>query len=194
MTTVTDQEIRLAEFCMEEALAQGASAARISLSKSVSDSYASLDGELDKVSHCADRSIFMHLFADGRYGTYSTNRLEKEELILFVRQAVAATRLLAPDPLRRLPEPERCAKDAVTGLEAGLFDPAYDEVDSDMRLEFARLSQPAVPVPEGCRIVSVESEYSDNLDDNFIIDSQGLRARHTETSFSICCEVTIEDP
>jgi len=193
MMTITNEEIKLAEYCLAEALSQGASAARISLSKSVSDSYASLDGELDKVTHCADRSIFMHLFVDGRYGTYSTNRLEAEELKLFVKQTVAATRLLAADHLRRLPDLSICAEDAVTGLEAGLFDPAYDTVDSDMRLEFARLSQPKAEVPEGCRIVSVESEYSDNIDDNFIVDSQGFRARHTETAFSVCCEVTIED-
>lgn len=190
---INPEEIRLAEHCLAQALAQGASAARISLSKSVTDSFALLDGELDKVTRCTDRSIFMHLYVDGRYGTYSTDRLEREELDTFVRQTVAATRLLAPDPLRSLPDPSRCAKDAVTGLESGLYDPEYETLEPQNRLELAMASQPRVDAPQGCRIASIESEYSDNIDDNLILDSNGLRARHTETSFSVCCEVTLED-
>lgn len=189
---ITDNEKALAGFCIRTAMELGASAARASLSKSVSDSYATLEAALDKVTHSADRSIFLHLFVDGRYGTYSTNMLDEKELRMFVKQAVESTRLLAPDSYRRLPALELCPKDAVTGEEMGLYDPAYMEVSADDRLAIA--SSAKMPQNgEDYEVVSLECEYSDNIDDNYIVDSQGFEGRHTETSFSVVSEITIAD-
>jgi len=191
---ITDQEIQLAKFCIEIATKEGASAARASLSKAVTDSYASLDGALDKVTHAADRSIYLHLFVDGRYGTYSTNKLDEDELRLFVRQAVDATRLLAPDENRHLPAKELCLNQKTDGTEAGLYDQAYENVSAEDRLRWsAATAGTRLEDGENYSIVSVETEYADNLDDNYIVDSQGFEARHTETFFSMCSEVTIQD-
>ena len=84
---ITAHETEIARYCISYATAQGADAARVSLSKSVMDGYTILNGELDKVTHSADRSIYLYIFADGRYGTFSTNRLEKPELEDFIRKA-----------------------------------------------------------------------------------------------------------
>ena len=46
----------------------------------------------------------------------------------------------------------------------------------------------------GYRLISEECEYTDSYDDTFLIDSQGFEGRHTETTFSAFCEMTIEDP
>ncbi|MBQ0045069.1 MAG: TldD/PmbA family protein [Bacteroidales bacterium] len=189
---ISDKEKELAGYCIRTAVELGASAARASLSKSVSDSYATLEGALDKVTHSADRSIFLHLFVDGRYGTYSTNMLDEQQLRLFVSQAVESTRLLAPDECRRLPARELCADDALTGEEMGLYDPAYMDMNADDRLAIA-LSAHVPESGEDYSVVSLECEYSDNIDDNYIIDSQGFEGRHTETSFSVVSEITIAD-
>ena len=77
---ITENEIRIAKDCIAFAVANGADAARVSLNKSVMDGYTLLNGELDKVTHSADRSIYLYIYVDGRYGTFSTNRLEKNEL------------------------------------------------------------------------------------------------------------------
>jgi len=190
--TITDTEKQLAGYCIKVALEQGASAARASLSKAVTDSYATLDGALDKVTHCADRSIFLHLFVDGRYGTYSTNMLDEQELRLFVSQAVDSTRLLAADQYRRLPSLDLCAKTAVTGEELGLYDHAYDLTSAEERLALVSSAKKAQD-GDDYSVVSLECEYSDNIDDNYIIDSQGFEGRHTESSFSVCAEATIAD-
>ena len=91
---ITSHEISLAQHCIRHAVSSGASAARVSLNKTVTDSYTILNGELDKVSHSADRSIYIYLFADGRYGTFSTNRLEQSELEEFVVKAIEMVRML----------------------------------------------------------------------------------------------------
>ena len=134
---IVANEIELARYCIEYAIKSGASAARLSLNKNVMDAYTILNGELDKVSHSADRSIYLYLYVDGRYGTFSTNRLVKKELEDFINQAVVMVRMLGEDQLRRLPAADRTAKDAITGLDLGLCAPAYESYSSEDRLERA---------------------------------------------------------
>lgn len=192
---INAEETALAEFCMECALKSGASQARVSLSKSVMDSYSMFNGTLDKVTHSADRSIYLYLFIDGRYGTYSTNMLDKEAIESFTQKAVEATRLLAEDNCRCLPEYGRCADNAVTGRELGLYDENYESVTTEQRLKTAAdecIFSNAL-LPEGIRLISEECEYADSVDDNYLIDSQGFRGRHTESAFTICSEITISD-
>ena len=183
---------------MEYALANGATAVRVSLNKSVTDSYTVLNGQLDKITHSADRSVYIYLFVDGRYGTFSTNRLEEKELEDFISKAIEMVRMLGEDPSRQLPPPERTEKDALTGRELGLYDDRYCEIDADKRLENALklsiydrvLSDPA---EKGYRLIAEECEYSCTSDENLLIDSQGFEGRHSETTFGTFAEMTIED-
>ena len=55
---ITIHETDIARECIKVALAKGADSARISLNKCVSDSVTMLNGEIDKVTHSADRSIY----------------------------------------------------------------------------------------------------------------------------------------
>ena len=193
---ITSNEISLAKHCIRHATCSGASAARISLNKTVTDSYTILNGELDKVSHCADRSIYIYLFVDGRYGTFSTNRLEKDELEDFVVKAIEMVRMLGEDSCRRLPDPERTAKDAVTGRELELFDEQYLSLDSGTRLSNAlKLSKYSEikSKEEGFTLISEECEYSCTADDNYVADSNGFEGRHSETTFGTFSEMTIQD-
>lgn len=118
---ITDKEIQIARHCIGYATAHGASAVRVSLNKSVTDACTILNGELDKVSHSADRSIYLYLFVNDRYGTFSTNRLEEADLETFISKALDMVRMLGEDLCRKLPDIGRTAKDAVTGRELGLL-------------------------------------------------------------------------
>ena len=192
--TISESERELAFRCMDRTLKAGADAVRITLCKSMMDLVSLRDGETDKVTHSGDRSLTFCIFAGGSYGTFSTNRLDEDHLERFIQEAVRTAKMLAPDPLRRLPDPSRLCRDAVTGMEAGLFDPAYGDMTPLGRLSLAReASFRKKARPEGYGIISEETEYSDSVYDMLVIDSQGLEARHTETSFELGCEYTIED-
>ena len=134
---ITDNELTFVREALELALRAGAQHARATLSKSEEDLVATLDGEVDRVTHCADRSLSLALFVDGRFGSYSTNKLERAALEGFIARAVAATRLLAEDPCRTLPDPARCCSDALTGDELGLVDPARDALTPAERQQIA---------------------------------------------------------
>ena len=191
---ITQNEIGLVRFCIDTAKAKGASASRISLSKSALDSYTFFNGELEKVTHSADRAIYIHVFADGRYGGFSTNRLERNELEDFIGKAVAMVKMLGEDPCRGLPAPERQEKGALTGRELDLYDETYHDSTSDKRLgKAAGLSIiGSLKDTEGYRIISEECEYSESVDDTYIADSQGFEGRHTETMYYCFTEMTIE--
>ena len=191
---ITANEIQIARDCIRYAVNHGANAARVSLSKSVLDGYTLLNGELDKVTHSADRSIYLYIFADGRYGTFSTNRFEKEELEDFIIKAIEMVRMLGEDECRCLPAPERMEKGAVTGRELDLYDPEYENSNADTRLKKAKSISlfGKVQDNEEYSLISEECEYSESIDDNFMTDSQGFEGRHTETMFYCFAETTIK--
>jgi len=176
-------------------MTKGAEGVRLSLNKNVMDSCSMLNGELDKVSHSADRSIYLYLYVDGRYGTFSTNRLDTEELESFIDKAIVMVKMLGEDRCRRLPDPARTAKDATGGMELGLYDSHYEGCDSDSRLKKAEEMSiiKTLAQSEGYKILSEECEYAESLDDTLLMDSQGFEGRHTETSFNSFSELTIQD-
>ena len=186
--TLTQTEIDLAQYCLAFARQAGAQKVRITLSKSLMNLIGLLNGEVDKTAHALDRSLQLQLFVEGRYGAFSTNKLEKEGLEEFIREAIDTVKMLQEDSYRDLPATERVAKDARTGRELGLYDPAYDTLTAEQRREMALAS-----CHWPCGAIAEEGEYSDSVFDTLTIDSQGLYARHTETSFEIGYETTVED-
>ena len=189
-------EIELAKECLDYALAHGADKVRITLSKSLLNLTGLLNGEVDKTAHALDRSMQLNIFADGRYGTFSSNRLDKEGLEKFIQEAIVTVKMLEPDAFRNLPDPMRQATDATEGTELDLYDDEYEALTQERRRSLA-LSSMFWPRKEslenGFKVISEEGEYSDSIFDSVTIDSNGLFARHTETSFEIGYEVTIED-
>lgn len=191
---ITQAEIQTAELCLELTRRHGAQQARVSISKSEEDLIATLNGEVDKVTHCADRSLSVALFVDGRFGSFSTNKLDPESLDVFIAKSVDIVRMLAPDPCRKLPEPERTVKDATTGNELELLDPFYPNITADIRRKTA-LAACITGDREligDWKLISEEGEYSDSIYDSLIMDTNGLRCFHSENSFDYGVEVTIE--
>lgn len=193
---IDTEEIAIARHCLRLALESGAEKARLTLSKSLTNLCGMLQGELDKVSLSLDRSLSLSLLVDGRYGSFSSNRLDPETMERFIRDSVMMVRMLAPDAFRDLPAPERTVKDARTGLELGLYDAAHAGLTPGDRLSLAERSSLYArrsDLEKGFTLLSEEGEYSDTLYDSVVIDSNGLFARHTETSFDIGYEVTVAD-
>ncbi|MBO4625114.1 MAG: TldD/PmbA family protein [Bacteroidales bacterium] len=201
---LTCEEIALARHCLEFAQKEGADAVRITLTKSLMNLVGLLNGEVDKTAHALDRSLQLQLFVDGRFGSFSSNRLEREGLESFIREAIGTVKMLEADSFRALPAPERLAHDAVTGRELDLYDPNHETLTAEKRRELALSScyfnraschfdRAQASGEISWRLISEEGEYSDSVFDSLTLDSQGLEARHTETSFEIGYESTVED-
>lgn len=193
---LTQEEIALARHCLDYARQQGAGKVRITLSKSLMNLIGLLSGEVDKTAHALDRSLQIQLFVEGKYGAFSSNKLEKEGLEAFISEAIDTVKMLEPDSFRELPAPERLCTKALTGRELDLYDPAYASLSAQKRKEIALASMAWNRLQgrqEGWKLIAEEGEYSDSVFDSLTLDSQGLYARHTETSFEIGYESTVED-
>ena len=197
MQIINKNDILLARESMAFALENGADKVRITLNKNRMDLVGILNGEVDKVSHALDRSFQIALFVQGRYGAFSSNRLEKAELEAFILNAIDTVKMLEEDPCRTLPARERIVKNATGGNELRLYDDAVESVSEQDRRRMAMemsLWKDKEQLENGFTILSEEAEYSDTSSDLLVIDSEGLYARQCETSFEIGTELTIAAP
>ena len=195
---ISGAEIEIADKSVQMALNAGASAVMVSLDKAKTEIYALLDGEIDNIRQTGDRSLTFNIYADGKYGTFSTNRFEEESLRDFLCKAVETVRMLVADPFRGLPDKKDLATDAVNGDEMGLCWYGYDSVSRDEKLEMARrvsvFGKFSAPSSDrNWRVVSEEVEYNNTLSDTYLTSSDGCRCRQTETSFEVSSQVTVED-
>ena len=195
---ISDAEREIADKSVQMALDAGASAVMVSLDKAKTEIYALLDGEIDNIRQTGDRSLTFNIYADGKYGTFSTNRFEEESLRDFLCKAVETVRMLVADPFRGLPDKKDLATDAVNGDEMGLCWYGYDSVSRDEKLEMARrvsvFGEFSAPSSDrNWRVVSEEVEYNNTLSDTYLTSSDGCRCCQTETSFEVSSQVTVED-
>ena len=195
---ISGAEIEIADKSVHMALNAGASAVMVSLDKAKTEIYALLDGEIDNIRQTGDRSLTFNIYADGKYGTFSTNRFEEESLRDFLCKAVETVRMLVADPFRGLPDKKDLATDAVNGDEMGLCWYGYDSVTREEKLEMAKRVSvfeefSASSSDRNWRVVSEEVEYNNTLSDTYLTSSDGCRCRQTETSFEVSSQVTVED-
>ena len=195
---ISDAEREIADKSVQMALDAGASAVMVSLDKAKTEIYALLDGEIDNIRQTGDRSLTFNIYADGKYGTFSTNRFEEDSLRDFLCKAVETVRMLVADPFRGLPDKKDLATDAVNGDEMGLCWYGYDSVSRDEKLEMAKrvsvFGEFSAPSSDrNWRVVSEEVEYNNTLSDTYLTSSDGCRCRQTETSFEVSSQATVED-
>jgi PmbA protein len=151
------------------------------------------DGKVENVSEATSRGLGIDLYVEGRYASVSTSDLRPDALDRFVTDSVALARTLAPDPYRRLPDPELYRGQADVDLE--LADPTHGDLDAATRCAFAeRMEAAARAVPGGERILSVTTSATDTHAESALVHSNGFEGRKRGTDFWIAADVTVKDP
>lgn len=150
------------------------------------------DGRIEKVSEATTRGLGLDLYVDGRFASVSTSDLRPEALERFIEDAIAVARTLAPDPHRRLPDPELYRGQAQADLE--LEDPSHGALDSGTRRRIAEeLEVAARAVPGTERILSVTTGASDTRAESALVHTNGFEGTKHGTDFWISAEVTVKD-
>jgi PmbA protein len=169
---------------------QGAQACRVSMARGSSNMLEYRNIQLDKLQQASENKLTIELFVDGRYGVYSTNRMECEELKLFIKDGVAMTRYLAEDPARGLPSPARYCKPAVSALD--LHDAEYAKLTTEAKLA---LVQSVVKEVYGSdsRLLSVSAEFSDAESYEYMTDSNGFEGEEWSTYYNLSAAVSLKD-
>lgn len=185
---IDPNDIELVRESLDMARQAGAEKARATLCRSEEDLVATLNGEVDRVTHCVDSSLSFALFADGRFGSFSTNKLDPASLRDFLESSVKTVRTISKDECRDLPDPRRCCSKAITGDELGLTDCRRESMTPEERI---RMALDASVYRDG--ILSEEGEYSDSVCKTVVMDTDGVLCLHSETSFDYGVEITIEE-
>ncbi len=186
---ITNENKKLAQWAMEYALKNGCLASRINLYAGSNTSFEIRDMKIDRLQQASENGLSIQLFVDGRYGSYSTNRLDKKELEKFIKEGIDTTRFLAEDKARTLPDPSLYYKGG--GQDLQLNDPAFDKVQPDDKVKIAMETCNEIMGKDN-RLISANSSFSDGREARYIIASNGFEGESVGTYFSVSASASIK--
>ncbi len=185
----TQEKYDLADMVIAHALKNGAQQVSVSIDESRNNDIEIRDQQIDNLTESNRNSLTINLYVDKKYSSHSTNRMKKDELYKFVEEAIAATRYLAEDEFRMLPDPSLFYKGG--GAELMVVDPKIDVIEPQTRIELAKaVLDEAFKKDE--RIISVSSGYSDGLSNRIYVTSNGFRGDSARSSVSLSASVSIK--
>ena len=186
---ISQEYKELAKWAMQFALKKGCSDARISVYSRSSDSFEYRDTKLDKLEMSTEGGMSIQLFVDGKCATYSTNRLNKKELEKYIANSVEATRYLAKDEFRKLPQPDRYYKGDGKGLDT--YDSNVDNVSVDEKLDLIKNTTAEVYGTDE-RIISVSANYDGGTSNSYMVASNGFEGDSGTTYFNLSASTSIK--
>lgn len=186
---ITKQHKDIAQWAMDFALKNGCQSARVSVITANNNSFEYRDEQLDKLQQSSENKLYIELFTNGRYGSFSTNRIEKKELESFIKEGVISTQYLAADTCRQLPNTERYFKE--NGKDLDLCDKSFDSINTEIKLDLAKQAIAEIREADE-RIVSISSSYDDGVGAEYMIASNGFEAESVDTAFSLVASVSLK--
>lgn len=185
---ITNENKKLAQWAMDFALKNGCQAAKVLLYANSNTSFELRDAKMDRLQQASESGLGISLYVDGRYGNYSTNRLDRKELETFIKNGIESTRYLAPDEFRVLADPDRCYKGGKPDLK--LFDHKIFDINPDDKVARARAAAEEA-LGKNDRIISVETSYSDGESSSYRLMSNGFEGESKSTWYSVSASVAI---
>ncbi len=178
-----------ANAAVELALAAGATDAWATASSSRSTDCEVRDGKLEKMQESNSRSVSLELYVDGRYFEHSTSDLRDAQMKEFVKEAIALTRALQPDPFRQLPDPK--LYEGVTTDDLDAVDPSLAKLTAKERLE--RCLEVDARMAGKERVISASSSLSDGSWQAAAASSNGFVGSFATTWYALSGSVTLQD-
>jgi len=184
----TKEKYELANTVMEHALQGGAQQVSVRIYESRSSNIEIRDMNIDSLKEANRSGLSVDLYVDKKYSSHSTNRLKKEDLFKFIDEAIIATRYLAEDEFRQLPDPSLCYKGGGQDLE--LFDPEMDSIEAGTKIDLAKkVVNEAYKKDE--RIISVSGYYKDGISSDVMVSSNGFNGDSSSTRVSLSASVSL---
>lgn len=186
---ITKEQKDTARRALDSALKYGCQAARVTIITGTNNSFEYRDSKLDRLHQSSENKLYIELFTDNKYGSLSTNRIDKEGLEDFIKEGIISTKYLAEDVFRQLPAPERYYKPDSKDLK--LNDTSFNDIKAEKKIDLARQAAEEIYGSDD-RIISVTSSYSDGMGADYMIASNGFEAESTDTAFDLTVEVALK--
>lgn len=187
MITKTQKE--LAQWAMEYALKNGCQAARLSLYNNSNTSFEVRNMKIDNLQQASENGLSIQLFVDGRFGSISTNRLDKKELESFIKNGIESTRYLAEDKARTLPDASLYYKGGKPDLQ--LYDSKFSSVQPDNKVALAMNVCDEI-FGKDDHVISASASYYDGDSFSYRIASNGFEGESSDSYFQLVSEASIK--
>jgi len=184
----TKEKLELAHWVAEQSRKAGANDAAVALSFSRNVTVQSQNHQLDELKEATSNALSIDIYADGRYSSHSTCDLGRDALGKFVAEAVAMTKYLTPDPDRVITDPKYYQ--GRRDMDLKRFDPYYDKVTSQERVEIARECEEAAYKHDN-RVVACTGYYGDSLTDFVRVHTNGFEGTGRYTDFGAYSLATV---
>lgn len=176
---------------VEEARRLGAVEATARVSRGVWADVGWRDGRAEKCQESHSLTLRVSLLVDDRYSSHSTNDLRPESLTAFLGRAVDATRVLEPDPDRRLPD----------RALMGIAEPAaLDQLDPGARPQPHSRRELAAVVEAAARSLAADAPLRsagasvwDGHSETCMVTSHGFAGGWRSTQYGLAAEVSLID-
>lgn len=178
-----------AQWAMELALKNGCHAARVSIITANNNSFEYRNTQLDRLHQSSENKLYIELFINGRYASFSTNRIEKGELESFIKEGIISTKYLAEDACRQLPDTGRYYIN--NGNDLDLYDASFDKITTDCKLDIAKQAVEEIYQSDD-RIISVSSSYDDGVGAEYMVASNGFEGEGIDSAFNLSVEVSLK--
>jgi PmbA protein len=186
---ISNENKKLAKWAMNYGLKQGCQSVRVSIYNGSDTELEVRDKQLDKLQQSSENQLVFNAYVDGRYGSFSTNRLEKRELGKFIEKAVESVRYLAVDNCRQLPDASLYFKGGEKSLE--MLDPKFSNIDPDEKLAIVKSAAEEI-LGSDTRIISVQSSWSDGCSFGYTLTSNGFEGENEVSYYSLSVSVSIQ--
>ena len=181
----------LTSWVIKATRAAGADNCKVNLDSNRSVEISYRDRRPENIKEASTKALNIEIYVNGRFSQQSTSDLRKGALQEFIANAVTATKLLAEDPLRTLPDPKYYQGRADLDLE--LVDPAYKSLTPENRHEMAKALETACLKEGGDKVVSVTAQEEDGYQESLQMTSNGFTGFAQGTYYSVFAEMTAKD-
>jgi PmbA protein len=184
----------LARQTVEAARRLGAAEASVSVSRSSELSLVRRAGKIEQATQATSRGLSISLLVDDRFSTHGTSDLRPDALRTFLENAVAATRVLEPEPERRQADVALCGRGA-TEAELDAVDATHGALTVEDRRAAAEAFEAAVDaLPDRKQVLSATIYLGDSADEGVRVMSNGFEGGRSSTGFGAGVEMTLEEP
>lgn len=183
--------LNLAEWSLKTAKSAGADQSRVRINKERFVDIGYRERKPENIKEASSRNLYIEIFVNGRYSGQSTSDLRKEPLKDFIFNAVKATKLLAEDPFRTLPDPEYYKGRADIDLK--ILDHEYMNFSPEDRHNLVKTIEASCLDEGGEKVISVSAGEYDNHAESVMLASNGFEGSKESTVYWAGASMTAKD-
>ena len=179
----------IALWAVDYAQKNGAKEAAVSIYNYIGSDIEVRNQKIETIQESIESGLNIKLYVDNKYSSHSTNRIKKEDLKKFIKEAIAATKYLGEDKYRCLPNEDLYFKKS--SLDLKLVDDNYKKVDPAEKIKIAKAIE-AETKGYHKAINSVTGNFGDGYVHSIYVTSNGFMGERESTNFSISASASLK--